>query len=73
MPKPKQPSAVASLSPQERAVLVAIAKGHTNAVIGADLGIGYETVKTYVNRLRTKLGRRTKTELAVYAVQHEVV
>lgn len=69
---PIQPSAVA-LKPREMEVLVQIVAGLTNAEIGLKLGLGYETIKTYVNRLRTKLGASTKTQLAVLAIRHNLV
>ncbi len=68
---PKPPSVV--LTSREQAVLEGIVAGQTNVEIGSDLGIGYETVKTYVNRLRTKTGARTKTEIAVLAIRLKLV
>jgi len=61
------------LTPRERDVLRGIAEGKTNAQIGNDLGVTYETVKMYVNRLRTKLGVRTKIGIAAHAIRHNLV
>lgn len=71
-PKTKSPEHP-PLSERETSVLRLTVAGKTNAEIGEELGIGYETVKSYVNRLRTKLGVRTKTALAVFAVQNQLV
>lgn len=55
-----------NLSERELDVLQWIAKGRTNAQIAYKLGIGHETIKTYVNRLRAKLGINTRLELSKY-------
>lgn len=44
------------LTPRERAVLALIAGGRTNAQVAHALGVGFETAKTYANRIRAKLG-----------------
>lgn len=61
------------LTERELDVLRGIADGLTNAQIGQRLDVSYETVKSYINRLRTKLGVRTKTAIAVYAVKHKLL
>jgi DNA-binding NarL/FixJ family response regulator len=61
------------LTERELDVLRGIADGLTNAQIGQRIDVSYETVKTYINRLRTKLGVRTKTAIAVYAVKHKLL
>ncbi len=43
------------LSPRQREVLALIAKGKTNAEIAAQLGIGFESVKTHVSEILTRL------------------
>jgi DNA-binding CsgD family transcriptional regulator len=55
---------LSTLSARELDVARAIAEGKTYAEIGNALGVGFETVKTYADRLRTKTGRRTKKQLA---------
>lgn len=64
---------VPQLSERELSVLRGVVAWQTNSVIGNNLGLSYETVKTYVTRLRTKLGVPTKTALGVYAVTHKLV
>lgn len=62
-----------SLSELEIKVLTGVVEGRTNGEIGTALGLGYETIKTYVARLRAKLGVPTKTALGVYAVRNNLV
>jgi DNA-binding CsgD family transcriptional regulator len=46
----------ATLSAREVDVLQLVARGGTNRDVAADLGISIETVKTYLDRVYTKLG-----------------
>ena len=61
------------LSDRERDVLRRIALGESNAEIAAHLFLGISTVKTYVNRLFTKLDLRDRTQAVVYAYEHGFV
>lgn len=61
------------LSDRERDVLRRIALGESNAEIAAQLFLGVSTVKTYVNRLFTKLDLRDRTQAVVYAYEHGFV
>lgn len=61
------------LSERERDVLRRIALGESNAEIAAHLFLGISTVKTYVNRLFTKLDLRDRTQAVVYAYEHGFV
>lgn len=60
------------LSERERDVLRGIAADKTYSQIAHDLGLSHETVKSYANRLRAKLGIDTKVGLAVYAVRNAI-
>ena len=42
-------------------------------MVASEMFLGVSTVKTYVNRLLTKLDRRDRTQAAVYAYAHGVV
>ncbi|WP_188839195.1 response regulator [Flexivirga endophytica] len=66
------PKAIA-LSQREREVLRRIALGESNAEIAGQLYLGVSTVKTYVNRLLTKLDLRDRTQAAVFAYEHGIV
>ena len=62
---PHQP--VESLTDREEQVLLAIARGRTNAEIAADLHITLSTVKTHVGAIMVKLGVRNRVEIAIWA------
>jgi len=57
--------AVARLTPREREVAVAVARGLTNAAIGAALYLAEPTVKTYVAAVQAKLGVANRVGIAV--------
>jgi DNA-binding NarL/FixJ family response regulator len=61
----------ASLSPQERRVLVLITEGLTNREIAGQLHLAEKTVKNYVSSVLHKLGFAHRTEAAVYATRRE--
>jgi len=52
----------AALSPREKEVLDCLAQGFLYKEIAEKLGIGYETVHTYIRRIYEKLQVRTRTE-----------
>ena len=55
----------ATFSARERQILVAMAKGKSNADIGAQLGISGHTVDTYVRRCFEKLGVNSRLEATI--------
>jgi DNA-binding NarL/FixJ family response regulator len=59
--------AVNELSGRERQVLDLVAYGHSNAAIGARLGLAEATVKSYVSALLSKLGVRNRVQAALVA------
>lgn len=64
---PAQP--VEPLTAREEEVLLAVARGRTNAEIADELHIGVTTVKTHVASLMTKLGVRNRVEIALWAYE----
>lgn len=61
------PQPVDPLTDREEQVLVLLARGRTNAEIGADLFISLSTVKSHVASLMAKLGVRNRVEIAMWA------
>ena len=66
-------AAVRGLSERELDVLRHVARGESNAEIGAELFLSEATVKTYVSRLLTKLDLRDRVQLAVLAYESGLV
>ncbi len=64
---PAQP--IDPLTDREEEVLLAVARGRTNAEIAAELHITLSTVKTHVGALMTKLGARNRVEVAMWAYE----
>jgi DNA-binding NarL/FixJ family response regulator len=61
------------LTPREREVLEAVAKGRSNAEIAAELFMAEATVKTHVGRLLSKLEQRDRVQLVVFAYESGVL
>ncbi len=60
---------IANLTEREREVLVLVARGLSNDVIGEALSISSFTVKTHVNRAMVKLDAHDRAQLVVFAYQ----
>jgi DNA-binding NarL/FixJ family response regulator len=54
-------------------VVLAVARGRTNAEIAADLSISLSTVKSHLASVQEKLTARNRTEIAIWAWQHGLV
>ncbi len=74
-PPPNSPSQdpFAALTEREREVLVAVARGRTNAEIAEELHMSVATVKTHVSRILAKLEARDRTQLVVRAYEGGLV
>ncbi|MEO3922343.1 response regulator transcription factor [Micromonosporaceae bacterium B7E4] len=60
-------SALATLSPRERDVALAVAQGRTNAEIAASLAMSVATVKAHLTHILTKLDLSNRTQVAMLA------
>lgn len=58
------------LTPREHEVLLAMARGSSNAEIAGELWIEEGTVKTHVARVLAKLGLRSRVHAVIYAHRH---
>jgi non-specific serine/threonine protein kinase len=58
------------LSRREREVVTMVASGMTNKEIAQRLFIAERTAEGHVERIRNKLGVRSRTEVATWAVAH---
>ena len=61
------------LTPRETEVLIAVARGLSNAEIAARLFMSHATAKTHVSRLLTKLHARDRAQLVMIAYEAGVV
>ena len=61
------------LTDREREVVVAIARGASNAEIAQELFIGAATVKTHVSSILTKLGLRDRAQVVIFAYESGLV
>ncbi|MCW2876300.1 MAG: response regulator transcription factor [Sphaerisporangium sp.] len=62
-----------SLTPREREVLTALARGRSNGEIALSLSLGKETVKTHVSSILAKLGVVDRTQAAIVGLQQGLV
>ena len=60
-------TSLATLSPREYDVVLAVAQGRTNAEIGRDLFMSVATVKAHISHILTKLDLDNRTQIALLA------
>lgn len=61
------------LTPREAAVVVCLARGSSNPQIAAALCVSRKTVSSHLEHIYAKLGVSTRTEAALFAMQHGLV
>jgi DNA-binding NarL/FixJ family response regulator len=66
-------AAAEPLTAREREVLALVAQGLSNKEIAAELGITERTARTYVSNILGKLGLASRTQAALFAVEHDLV
>jgi DNA-binding NarL/FixJ family response regulator len=57
------------LTAREREVLALLGQGQTNREIASALHLKEETVKTHVSKILSKIGARSRTQAAIYALR----
>ncbi|MHA6250437.1 response regulator [Oceanobacillus sp. CAU 1775] len=62
-----------SLTPRERDILKCIGEGLSNGEISERLAISVGTVKNNTSQILHKLNLRDRTQLAIYAIRHNLV
>lgn len=78
LPDPERAAPVADprldeVTPREREVLIAVARGLSNAEIAEELVLSEATVKTHVGRVLTKLELRDRVQIVVYAYERGLI
>ncbi len=63
-------ASLAVLTGRERDVLALVARGLSNKAIADELGITERTARTHVSNILAKLGLASRTQAALFAVQH---
>jgi DNA-binding NarL/FixJ family response regulator len=65
--------ALSVLSPREHEVVLAIARGATNAGIAGELYMSVPTVKAHISHILTKLGLGNRTQIALLAHDGDLI
>ena len=61
---------IARLTARERDVLACVARGLSNRAIADELGMAERTARTHVSNILAKLGLTSRTQAALFAVEH---
>ncbi len=61
------------ITEREMDVLLCIARGYSNKQIAQELTVSITTVRTHVSSLLRKLDFENRTQLALYAREHDLV
>src|SRR3954451_514670 len=70
--KKTEPDLAEPLTDREKEVLALLGRGLSNKEIGAELFITERTARTYVSNILGKLGLQSRTQAALWAVEHKL-
>lgn len=62
-----------SITPRELEIMKLVGEGRSNREIADELALSVGTVKNHVSQIMDKLELRDRTQLAIYAIRHNVV
>lgn len=62
-----------SITPRELTIMKLVGEGRSNLEISNELGLSVGTVKNHISQIMDKLELRDRTQLAIYAIRHNVV
>ncbi len=68
----REPEPVEPLTPREKEVLAQLGKGASNKEIAYELSITERTARTHVSNILGKLGLASRTQAALWAVEHRL-
>jgi DNA-binding NarL/FixJ family response regulator len=63
---------LSGLTARERDVLACLARGMSNRAIAEELGMAERTARTHVSNILSKLGLTSRTQAALFAVEHRL-
>ncbi len=66
----RQTASLSQLTPRELDVLDGVARGLSNRAIADELGVSERTARTHVSNILAKLGLTSRTQAALFAVEH---
>lgn len=61
------------LTPRELEITILVGEGHTNKEISEELHLSVGTVKNHITQILQKTDLRDRTQLAIYAVKHDLM
>ncbi|NRD77254.1 response regulator transcription factor [Bacillus sp. BRMEA1] len=72
-PEPVEEKMDGALTMREKEVMLCLVKGMNNKEIAQNLFISDKTVKIHVSNIFKKLGVKSRSQVVIYAVQHQLV